>query len=197
MSGTTGYGIELQGSPVMGMKDAPIDMYYWSDYTCPWCKTFALKIHPKIAKNEVANGVLRVVFLELPYKTKNSWPASILAKCVWREVSKTNPDLYWKWHHAVFKAQEEPGNGWADLKNLFEITKDVGIDTKPIAKCIENRQKKIKADIKAEKETANKTGVKGTPAFLLYNRQTGEKAKVAGAQPYSRFSAKIQSLQGN
>jgi hypothetical protein len=36
-TGTTGYGVELQGSPVMGSDDAPIDMYYWTDYMCPWC----------------------------------------------------------------------------------------------------------------------------------------------------------------
>jgi protein-disulfide isomerase len=197
MTGTTGYNIELGGSPVMGYEDAPVDMYYWSDYMCPWCKTFALKIHPKIAKNEVAKGTLRVVFLELPYKTKHSWPAAVLAKCVWRQVSGSDPNLYWKWHHDVFAAIKKHGTEWGTLENLFKVTEDVGIDTKPLATCIETRQEQIKKDIQAEIDAADRTGIKGTPAFLLYNRETGAKAKVKGAQPYSRFSSKIQSLQGN
>lgn len=196
MTGTTGYGIELEGSPVMGYNDAPIDMYYWSDYMCPWCETFALEIQPKIVENEVANGTLRVVFLELPYKTDNSWPAAVLAKCVWRQVSETDPSLYWQWHHDVFAAIKEHGTGWADLEHLFQITENVGIDTEPLATCIESRQKQTKDDIRAEKKAANNTGIQGTPTFLLYNRETGATAKVKGAQPYPRFSSAIQSLQG-
>lgn len=194
-SGTTGYGIELQGNPVQGMNDAPVDMYYWSDYTCPYCQKFALDIHPKIAKNAVANGDLRVVFLGLPYKTENSWPAAILATCVWKQVSDTDPNLYWKWHHAVFKHQKEPGSGWADLEKLFKITQNVGIDTGPLVTCIETRQDQITQDIKAEIAAADRAHLTGTPAFVLYNKETGRSKKVIGTQPYSVFERNIRSIQ--
>lgn len=194
-TGTTGYGIDLQGSPVQGMNDAPVDMYYWSDYTCPYCQVFSLQIHPKIAKNAVANGSLRIVFLELPYKTKNSWPAAILAKSVWKLVSDTDPNLYWKWHHAIYEHQKDPHSGWADLEKLFEITRNVGIDTEAIARIMETKQKQIKQDISAEIEAANKANLKGTPAFILYNRETGQSKKILGAQPYPVFKTRIQSLQ--
>jgi len=39
-SETTGFGIDLSGHPIVGAMDAPLDMYYWSDYQCPFCQRF-------------------------------------------------------------------------------------------------------------------------------------------------------------
>jgi len=35
---TTGFGVELAGRPIAGEPDAPVDVYYWTDYLCPFCK---------------------------------------------------------------------------------------------------------------------------------------------------------------
>lgn len=194
-TGTTEFGVKLQDSPVMGSDDAPVDMYYWSDYLCPFCQTFALDIHPKLAKNAVSDGTLRVVFLQLPNIGENSWPASILAKCVWDQVSDSNPDLFWEWHHAVFEQQGEENSGWADIDKLFKITRNVGIDTKPIRTCINNQQKAIQKDIEAEIKIADREKIQGTPAFVFVNRKTGKSKKITGAQPYSAFKSAVQTIQ--
>lgn len=194
-TGTTKFDVKLDQSPVMGSNDAPVDLYYWSDYLCPFCETFATKIHPKIAKSAVADGTLRVVFLQLPNIGENSFPAALMAKCVWRQVADDDPDLFWKWHHAVFEQQGEEGSGWADIKNLYKITEDVGIDTDAITTCIENRQDAIRKDIKAEVNVADREKIKGTPAFIFYNRKTGTSKKLAGAQPYATFKQAIQTVQ--
>lgn len=196
-SGSTDYGVSLDSTPVMGSDDAPIDMYYWSDYLCPFCSTFALKIHPKIARNSVADGTLRVVFLQLPNIGPNSTPASILAKCVWDQVADSEPNRFWEWHHAVFEQQGEENSGWADIEKLFTITENAGFDTDPLKDCIENRQDSIKEEIQAEIDPADQEKIKGTPAFVLVNKENGTKQKITGAQPYNTFKSTIRSMKNS
>lgn len=179
---------------MVGFDNAPIDVLYWSDYLCPYCQVFALDIHSKLIKNEVEKGLARFVFLELPNIADNSWPAAILAKAVWRTVADTNPDRYWKWHHAVFEQQGQPGSGWADQENLLSITRDVGIDTDAVTTYMNANRQRIKDEIVSEISAANQTSIPGTPAFYLYNRQTGDSGTIIGTQPYSRYQSEIQSL---
>lgn len=196
-SGTTDYGVSLDNTPVMGTDEAPVDMYYWSDYLCPFCSTFALDIHPKIGRNAVADGTLRVVFLQLPNIGPNSGPAAILSKCVWDQVADSEPDRFWEWHHAVFEQQGEENSGWADIENLLTITENAGFDTDPLRRCIENKQDSIKEELQAEIDAADKEKIKGTPAFVLVNKETGKKQDITGTQPYETFKATIESVKNS
>lgn len=178
----------------MGYDDAPIDVLYWSDYLCPYCQRFALRIHPKIVKNEVKEGRARFVFLELPNIGKNSWPAAVLAKAVWAVVTNDDPNRYWEWHHAVFGQQGQPDSGWADRKNLLDITRDTGIDTDAVTANIDAHRRRFKRDITHEIDAADRASIPATPALHLFNRQTGASKTVIGAQPYSRYQSVIRSL---
>jgi protein-disulfide isomerase len=178
----------------MGFDDAPIDVLYWSDYLCPYCQAFALDIHSKIVKNEVAEGLARFVFLELPNIAENSWPAAVMAKAVWRTIANDNPNRYWKWHHAVFEHQGEPGSGWASRENLLDITSDVGIDTGAVTAYMDANHKQLEREIVNEISAANQASIPGTPAFYFYNRQTDESKTIIGTQPYARYQAAIDSL---
>ncbi len=194
-SGTTDYGVSLDDSPVMGSDDAPIDMYYWSDYLCPFCSDFSLKIHPKINRNFVVDGSLRIVFLQLPNIGPNSLPAALLSKCVWQQVADGDPNRFWKWHHSIFEQQGEENSGWADIDKLLTITENAGFDTDPLKKCIRNRQDSIKEDIQAEIDAANQANITGTPAFVFVNPTTENTQRITGTQPYDVFKRTIQSIK--
>ncbi|WP_185715544.1 DsbA family protein [Halocatena pleomorpha] len=193
-SGTTAYGIALDGKPVFGKEDAPVDMYYWSELNCEYCSEFVKKIFPQILKNEVANGTLRVVALELPYKTENSWPAAILTTCVWKQVSDTNPNKFWEWYRTMYEKQKKPGSGWADQENLLQITENVGIDPAPVKSCVDSQGDQIKQKI--EEEIPSKSKIPATPGFILFNRESEQSSKIIGTQPYETFKAKISGMQG-
>ena len=55
-SETTGFGIDLQGHPIMGSSEAAVDMYYWSDYQCPFCRRFERNAFQKLRENQIGRA---------------------------------------------------------------------------------------------------------------------------------------------
>jgi hypothetical protein len=143
-SETTGFGIDLQGHPIMGALDAPIDMYYWSDYQCPFCRRFEDNALPKLIEKQVQTGTVRVVFIEFPYLSAGSMTAAAMDRCVWREVRTDSPQAYWRWHSTLFDKQGSKNSGWATRENLLEITADVdGVNASAVESCLNTHRSDI------------------------------------------------------
>jgi protein-disulfide isomerase len=193
---TTGFGLDLAGHPIMGPLDAPVDLYYWSDYQCPFCRRFERNALPKLIENQVRPGRLRVVFVEYPYLGAGSMTAAVMDRCVWRTVREDAPRAYWRWHSAVFDEQASENSDWASKANLLDVTRRVdGVDASAVESCVAENRADIEASIQADVEQASGFGVDGTPSFVLYNRSADAAGKLVGAQPYERFEGAIERVQ--
>ncbi|WP_158057171.1 DsbA family protein [Halorussus halophilus] len=194
--GTTNYGVQMQANPVMGAKDAPVDIYYWSDFQCPFCEKFEQNALPKLTENEVRSGEVRLVFLEFPNIGDASTTAARMSKCVWRQVRESNPAAYKRWHAAVFDAQKKPNSGWASKENLYAITRKVnGVKLDRLRKCLRENRQWASSEIDADVQTARKSGISATPGFVLYNPKSDKAGKIVGAQPYERFQSAIEKVR--
>lgn len=195
-TGTGAFDIELAAQPVMGALDAPVSMYYWSEYQCPFCARFDAEAFPKIIENQVQPGDVRVVFIEFPYIGKDSMTAAVMNQCVWRQVNESNTDAYWRWHSAVFEAQGKENSGWASKANLLDITQDIdGVSADGVEQCMNENRQAIEQSIENDSQRARSLGISGTPGFILYNRQSEKAGKIVGAQPYDRFESAIQRVK--
>lgn len=196
-TGTGGFDIDLAGHPIMGSMDAPVDIYYWTDYQCPFCKRFEHGAFPELVENQVREGTVRLVFIQFPYLSEGSMTAAVMDRCVWRQVRESNPGHYLRWHSAVYDAQGEKGSGWASTENLLELTRGVeGVDAAAVETCMGEHRSDIEASIETHRKyAAEELGVGGTPAFILYNRENGKAGKVTGAQPYERFDEAITRVK--
>lgn len=194
---TGAFDIDLAGHPILGSMDAPVDIYYWTDYQCPFCKRFEHGAFPKLVENHVREGTVRMVYIQFPYLSEGSMTAAVMDRCVWRAVRESAPDRYRRWHGAVFDAQGEKGSGWASTENLLELTRGVeGIDAAAVEARLNEQRSDIEASIEADRTyAAQELGIGGTPAFVLYNRENGEAGKVTGAQPYERFDEAITRVK--
>lgn len=194
---TAGLGIDLAGHPIMGSMDAPVDIYYWTDYQCPFCKRFEHGAFPKLVENHVRTGTVRLVFIQFPYLSEGSMTAAVMDRCVWRQVRESNPSHYLRWHSAMYDAQGEKGSGWMAKENLLELTRGVeGVDAAAVETCMDEHRSDIEASIEADRTyAAAELGVGGTPAFILYNRAAEKAGKVTGAQPYERFDEAITRVK--
>lgn len=195
---TTGFGVDLAGHPVMGALDAPIDVYYWSDYRCPFCRRFERETLPDLVRNDVEAGRVRIVFIEYPYMGSASMRAAVADRCVWRQVRAESPETYWPWHAAVFDAQSEANSEWASESNLLDIAGGIeGIDRGVLAECLRTNREAIESSIQSDIERAAGLGIRGTPAFVLYHRPSETPGKMVGAQPYEQFEEAFSKLESS
>lgn len=190
---TTKFGIDLTGNPVLGSPNAPVDCYYWSDYKCPFCRKFVDQTLPKLIENDVRPGEVRMVLLENPYIGKASKTAARMAKCVWRQVREDDPDAYRRWHAAVFDAQGKENSGWSSKDGLLDVARDVnGVNASGVESCIQSNTQAVKSSIDDDVAAADESGIRGTPVFVLFDRESETTKKVIGAQPYQRFEQAIR-----
>ncbi|WP_435345825.1 DsbA family protein [Haloarchaeobius sp. HRN-SO-5] len=195
-SETTGLGVALQGHPVMGSMDAPLDIYYWSDYQCPFCQRFERDTLPSLVDDYVRPGDVRLVFIEYPYLGQRSWTAAVMDRCVWRQVREDDARAYWRWHSAVFAEQDSGTSEWASKANLLEVTRGVeGVDAAAVEDCLATHRSDVEAAIEDDVAQARRFGIRGTPAFVVYNRDADAAGKLVGAQPYERFEEAIRRVQ--
>ncbi|MFC4408328.1 DsbA family protein [Haloarchaeobius iranensis] len=188
LGGTTGYGVELADRPVVGERDAPVDMYYWTDYLCPFCKEFETQTLPKIGRNYIESGEVRLVFLSYPNIGQYSMPSAHWDRCVWRLNAESEPSTYWHWHGEAFEAQSGGGHDWADEETFASITeRTAGITVPAVEECRQENSDAIQSGIEVDVSLARNSGVQGTPGFVLYNRDADAAGKIVGAHPYENF----------
>jgi len=53
----------------------------------------------------------------------------------------------------------------------------------------------IESAIREDVDRALQLGISGSPAFVLYDRDTDEAGKLVGAQPYERFDEAISAVR--
>ncbi|WP_440991606.1 DsbA family protein [Haloarchaeobius baliensis] len=195
MDGETGYGVELAGRPVVGERDAPVDMYYWTDYLCPFCKEFETQTLPKIGRNYIESGDVRLVFLSYPNIGQYSRPSAHWDRCVWRLNAESEPSTYWHWHGEAFEAQESGGHDWADEATFAGITERTdGVTVPAVDECRQTNREEIQSGIEADVSLARNSGVQGTPGFVLYNRDADAAGKIVGAHPYENFEEALDRV---
>jgi protein-disulfide isomerase len=184
---------DLSGNPVAGPTDAPVTIFYWTDFQCPFCHRFETETLPKLVEDYVAPGDVRLVFLQFPYIGEDSHTAAKMSKCVLRQVADENPETYWNWHTTVFENQGKERSGWASRANLLDLTRSVeGVDASAVDECLRRNGEAVSRSVTADRRLGERFGVRGTPGFLFYNPESGAKGRITGAQPYERFEKAIE-----
>jgi len=192
---TTGFGVELAGRPLVGDPDATVDVYYWTDYLCPFCKKFETETLPKVGSEYIDTGDVRLVVLPYPNIGEYSMPAAVWSRCVWRQAAGTDPEAFWRWHEAAFDAQSESGHDWADEATFREITERTdGVSVSAVDSCRKSRGDAIRDAIETNVGVARSVEIRGTPGFVLYNRDADAAGKLVGAHPYDTFSNAIDRV---
>lgn len=194
--GTSGFGVELAGRPIAGAPDAPVDVYYWTDYLCPFCKEFETETFPQIGSNHVDTGEVRLVVLFYPNIGEYSMPAAVWARCVWAQAVDTDPAVFWEWHGAAFEAQVESGHDWADEETFRAVTERTdSVSVADVEARRDTRGEAVRESVQDDLDSAKAANIQGTPGFVLYNRETDAAGKLVGAHPYENFADAIEQVR--
>ncbi len=166
----------------LGDKNAKVTLYEYSSFGCTHCADFHLETLPKIVKDYVDAGLIKLVFVPFPLD-KNSMDAALLAECV-------EKDKYFAFADVLFKKQRDWGLSFNPQKVLLQYASLSGLTKEKAEACLRN-------DITAamilqnRKDGIDKLGIQGTPTFFIASSKKID--AVFGIKPLEEFKKIIDA----
>ena len=171
--------LTLDGSYVFGDEDAPVTLYEFSDYQCPFCARFYSGALPEIKKNYIDTGKVKLVFKDFPLDFHpEATPAALAARCAGEQGK------YFEFHDKLFENQQSLGSA-----SYKQWARELGLEGDSFDDCLDTQ--KYLADVRKNLVEGQNAGIRGTPGFLV-NGQL-----ISGAQPYAVFAQAIDAALAN
>ena len=175
VSAPSNSGLSADGNYFLGEEDAPVVLYEFSDYQCPFCARFYSGALPEIKTNYIDTGKVKLVFKDYPLDFHpEATPAAIAARCAGEQGK------YFEFHDKLFENQNLLST--ASYKNW---ARELELDGNQFDDCVDTR--KYLSAVRADLVEGQNAGIRGTPGFLV-NGQL-----ISGAQPYSVFAQAIDA----
>ncbi len=184
-------GFTPEGYPFRGDPDAPVTLYEYSDYECPFCARYFVQTEPALNESYIRAEELRVVFRDFPIPQihPNAVAAHVAALCVAEQGSAAR---YWAMHDEIFRTQTVWSNLADPLPHLAELAAELEIDTARFDECVASGT--MEAKIEQSINEGRALQLSSTPSFNFVNEETDENFLLIGAQPYDQFASMIDAL---
>jgi len=174
------------GSPPLGSESASITLVEFGDYQCEACYAWFHDTRDTLIDNYIETGKAKLVFVDLPFLGRDSPKAAQASYCA------EDQEKYWEYHTMLYTFQDgHPDSGWADRDRLNSFAFSLDMNMDEFNDCMNSS--KYQKRVKANYDEAVKNDVQSTPTFIIIS-EDGKKKQFSGAQPYSVFSATIQSM---
>jgi protein-disulfide isomerase len=149
-----------QGFPVIGSKDAPVQVLEYSSFDCPHCREFHDAVTPSII-DRVRKGIVQFTYVPM-YGTggiENGKGAGAAAVCA------AEQDAFWKFHDALFNWQGLYGNQAFSSNRISTGVNNLGINRAQWDQCISSGRgdQVIDAGIRA----AGLQNISATPSIVV------------------------------
>lgn len=164
---------------VKGDKNAVITMIEYSDFQCPYCKSFHTTAQQVL--KEYATKV-KWVFRHFPLEQihPNARPAALASECVNKLGGN---DAFWKFTDLVFADQN------STLADLPGTAAKAGVNRAAVKTCID--KKEYEAVVDSDYQGGSGAGIRGTPGGFIINKK-GEAWSIPGAIPYESLKTMIE-----
>jgi protein-disulfide isomerase len=181
--------VSVADSPFIGNRNAPLTMLTFSDFECPFCKSFYNQAYLSIKKDYIDTGKVKYVYRNLPLSFhQNAHKEAEAGLCVRDQGGDT---AYFKFHDDIFSKTTSNGLGIA-LTALPDFASRAGVNVATFNSCLSSG--KFIAKVDKDAGDASLAGATGTPTFVLGKTGSGDTftGKVlVGAQPYAAFKTLI------
>ena len=177
-------GVLSEGDPVLGDKNAPVSVVEFSDFECPYCKRAYGSTLQGLKDSEMfKNGEVNLVYKHFPLSRihPDAQKAAEASECANRQ------GMFWEYHDKLFENQNSLG-----VSSLKQYAEEVGLDTNEFNSCLENGEAKSK--VSSDMQTGRDNGARGTPYFVIVNKETGQTQTVSGAVPWNQLKPSIQQV---
>lgn len=181
LGGSGAIKVSADDDPFLGEKNAPVTIIEFSDFQCPFCRTFWKETLPLLKSNYIDTGKVKFVYRDFPLSFHpSSHLAAEAAECA-DEQGK-----FWEMHDQIFHQQDQQGQGTVQFSktDLVKAARQIGLETAKFNQCLDSG--KYKTEVDKDLADGSSAGVSGTPAFFINGRL------LIGAQPFSAFQEVIE-----
>lgn len=169
---------------ILGSINAPVLLIEYSDYECPFCKSF----HPTVKKvlDEYGEKVALVYrHYPLPFHA-NAGKEAEASECI-NEFGGN--DEFWKYTDAIYERTTSNGTGFA-LADLGPLAEELGINQSSFQSCLDSG--KYATHVKEDQDGGAKAGINGTPGTIIVGKN-GKRTLIPGALPYDQVKPMIDA----
>lgn len=165
---------------ILGDSSARVWFVMVSDFQCPYCKQFHDESFAALRQDYVANGKIRMAFVNFPLPIhQNAWPAAEAAMCAGAQGK------FWPMHDILFASQDAWVEQHPAVRAIDSLASSVGVDTVALDRCVTTHASKglIDSDI----DRSEHAGARSTPTVII-----GTKVLI-GVQPTANYRRAIDS----
>lgn len=178
---------QIDDDVILGDPNAPVAVFVFGDYQCPFCAKFTKETEPQIIKNYVETGKAKLIYKDLAFLGPESTLAAQAAECA-KDQGK-----YWQYHDALyeneFKEYQETGDsehtGNLNKATFQKIASDLKMNVDEFLTCFDSQ--KYAAEV--EKDISEAKAAMGqkisTPTIFINGKM------IQGAYPYDTFAKAI------
>lgn len=172
----------VSGDVILGDAKAPVTLFEFADYQCPFCARFFEQAEPSIIDQYVKTGKVKMVYRDFAFLGPESLAAASAAHCA------ADQSKFWEYHNALFNTEikdskENNGNLTQDL--FVKLASGLNMNTAQFTACLTS--KKYDAAVLKSRDDAGLYGVNSTPTTFING------TVVQGAQPFAVFQAAIEA----
>jgi protein-disulfide isomerase len=180
-------GIPQDGT-TLGKGNAPVTVYLYEDFQCPFCGQFSREMFPDLVDDYVRDGQVKLVSETMAFLGPDSVTAARAA------FAAGEQNRYWPYHTLLFEKQGEENSGYVTddfLRGLAEQTP--GLD---VEKWEDQRAgNSFKQELEAAQSKAQASGVNSTPTLIF--KGPGGQAKIDRLTDYDQISSAIDKVDGS
>jgi protein-disulfide isomerase len=165
------FGVDAPGRPSVGPVSAPVVLVLFSDFQCPYCKSFSATLKEVIKHY---GDEVRLVFRQYPLTSIHPFAQRAAEASLCAEAQ----NRFWEMHDLLFQSQNA-----LKEEDLMARAGKLGLDTNAFSACLDSVRigSLIHEDIRA----GAAAGVDGTPTLFINGRYLN------GVRPYGEVAAII------
>ena len=180
-------GISQEGT-TLGENNAPVTVYLYEDFQCPYCGEFSRETFPELVNRDVRDGKVRVVSEVLVFLGPDSAEAARAALVAGEQ------NRYWPYYSLLFENQGEENSGYVTgdfLKSLAQKTPGLDVSRWNA----ERTGNSFNSELDAARSKARSNGVGSTPTLIVSG--PGGQEKLEGVRNYDQISTAIDQVDGS
>lgn len=164
----------------IGNEKAKVTVVEFSDFQCPFCRSFWSGAYQQIKKEYVDTGKIKFVYRDYPLSFHPASQVSAEASECAHEQGK-----FWEMHDKIFGEQAKQGAGTITYgaSELKKWASQIGLNMNTFNQCLDTG--KYKSEVEKDFADGSAYGVSGTPTLYVNGNP------IVGAQPFSAFKAII------